>query len=127
MISNSLTNIPGSSDYFIGAVVAYSNSVKVSLLKVPSNIIKKRGAVSSEAALAMAKGVRSLLKADASLAITGIAGPAGGTREKPVGSAYIAFDSGRAQKVKKVNFKGSRLNLKKKFSLAALKMIEENI
>ena len=127
MISSRLTDTSGSSDYFLGGIVAYSNSAKASILGVSPVLIKKHGAVSQEVAQAMAKGARRVFKSNISLAITGIAGPTGGTKKKPVGLAYIAFDSGKTKKVIKVNFKGSRLSLKKKFSQAALKLILENI
>jgi PncC family amidohydrolase len=88
-----ITDIPGSSAYFQGGVIAYSNEVKRELLGVPAAILAEHGGVSVEAASAMAKGVRQLLHVDLSLAITGIAGPGGGTAEKPVGLVYIAMDS----------------------------------
>ena len=104
LVSHHITNIPDSSDYFIGGVVAYSNKVKVALLGVPSMVVRKNGAVSREVAQAMAKGARKLFNTDFAAAITGIAGPSGGSRKKPVGLAFIAFASKKKTKTKKNNF-----------------------
>lgn len=84
-----LTDIPGSSDFFQGTLVAYSNGMKKKVLKVPRTVLKKYGAVSEETALCMAKGAKRACKADVSLSFTGIAGPSGGTAEKPAGLVYI--------------------------------------
>lgn len=94
LIARRLTLAPGSSQYFRGGVVAYHNDVKASLLHVPDAVLRQRGAVSRAAALAMARGVRALLGADVGLACTGIAGPGGGTPDKPVGLTYVALSSG---------------------------------
>ncbi len=90
-ISHLITSIPGSSAYFNGSVVSYSNQVKMDLLAVPEEILKKHGAVSKETAELMALGVKCHLKSDYALATTGIAGPDGGTDEKPVGTVWIAI------------------------------------
>lgn len=125
LLSHRITNIPGSSKYFIGGIVAYSNSLKTSILGVPAGTMKKYGAVSREVALAMAKGARRAFKSDIAAAVTGIAGPGGGSKAKPVGLAYIAFSGGKKTVTRRVKFKGSRLSLKKKFSEAVLKLIIE--
>ncbi|MFH1552272.1 MAG: nicotinamide-nucleotide amidohydrolase family protein [Candidatus Omnitrophota bacterium] len=127
LVSHRITDVPGSSKYFKGGVVAYSNMAKVSILAVPSGMIKKCGAVSREVALAMAEGARSAFEADIAAAVTGIAGPSGGTAEKPVGLAYMAVVSGKVSKTRKVNFKGGRSALKIKFSDAVLELIQKNI
>ncbi|MBL7072488.1 MAG: CinA family protein [Candidatus Omnitrophica bacterium] len=123
LISHRITNIPGSSAYFLGSVVCYSNDAKVSLLGVSKESIKKYGAVSRQTALAMAKGVRGLLGAEISAAITGIAGPSGGTKEKPVGLAFIAVISEKSSKTRKIICKGSRESIKTQFADAVLNMI----
>ena len=91
LIAHRLTNVPGSSRYFLGGVVAYANEVKEGVLGVRSETLRRHGAVSQETALEMARGVRRLLGADIALSATGIAGPAGGTPEKPVGLVYVAL------------------------------------
>jgi nicotinamide-nucleotide amidase len=93
LISHRLTMVAGSSDYFIGGVVAYSNNLKEQLLDVDEEIIVRHGAVSSETARAMAEGVRSRTGADIALSVTGIAGPGGGTAEKPVGTVFFGLAS----------------------------------
>jgi PncC family amidohydrolase len=91
MVASTLVNVPGSSSYFKGSVVAYSNEVKESLLGVSSETLKAFGAVSAQTAREMAQGVRELLKTDIALSTTGIAGPGGGTDKKPVGLTYFAI------------------------------------
>lgn len=90
-LSNDITDIPGCSDYFKGSVVAYSNEVKISRLGVPASVIEEEGAVSRETALAMAGGVARLLNSDIGISTTGIAGPGGGTEQKPVGTVWMGF------------------------------------
>jgi len=90
LLGGAITSIPGSSLYFSGGVVAYVNSAKTSLLAVPPDLIVARGAVSREVALAMAEGVLSLLRADLAIAVTGVAGPGGGSRGKPAGTVWVA-------------------------------------
>lgn len=91
LVLHRLTNIPGSSAYVLGGVVAYANTIKQSVLKVKQGTLIAHGAVSAETALEMAAGVRELFKSDYAVSITGIAGPGGGTPEKPVGLTYIAL------------------------------------
>ncbi|GEM_PF-286342 len=91
LVSHRITNVPGSSDYYLGSVTSYANAVKERVLGVPGDVLALRGAVSRETALAMARGVRRLLGADLGLSVTGIAGPGGGTPQKPVGLVYIAL------------------------------------
>lgn len=85
-----LTSVPGSSEYFSGGIVAYSNEVKMSLLCVSAQTLEKHGAVSRETVMEMAKGAMKALKTDCAVATSGIAGPGGGTPEKPVGTVWIA-------------------------------------
>jgi nicotinamide-nucleotide amidase len=91
LIAHRLTNAPGSSRYFLGGVVAYANEVKERVLGVRPGTLREDGAVSREAALEMARGVRRLLGADIAISATGIAGPTGGMPEKPVGLVYVAL------------------------------------
>jgi nicotinamide-nucleotide amidase len=90
LIAGAITSIPGSSGYFPGGIVAYGNSAKTSLLDVPPGLIAAHGAVSREVALAMAEGSLSRFGADLAIAVTGVAGPGGGSRGKPVGTVWVA-------------------------------------
>jgi PncC family amidohydrolase len=123
LISHRLTNIPGSSGYFERGTVVYSNESKIEMLGVPKEVLIESGAVSEQTAKEMAEGVRKLAKTDFGLAVTGIAGPDGGTNEKPVGLVYIALASSNPTIVKKFNFRGDRMEVKEKTSDAALKML----
>ncbi len=123
LISSRITDVSGSSGYFMGGVVAYSNEAKESILSVPHDILVANGAVSSETALAMAKGVKKLLDTSLGLAVTGIAGPEGGTKEKPVGLVYIALFSDVASITEKFLFSGNRSEIKEQTYLEALKMV----
>jgi nicotinamide-nucleotide amidase len=91
LVGNLLTNVPGSSGYFLGGVIAYTNQAKMDLLGVSGQTLETYGAVSGPVAREMAEGVRRELKADLGLAVTGIAGPDGGTEEKPVGTVHIGL------------------------------------
>ena len=126
LISNLVTNVSGSSGFFLGSIISYSNNVKVSTLGIPEKTIKKYGAVSREVALGMAKGARNILNSSVAVSITGIAGPTGGSKLKPVGLAYMALVSPTKQKTKKVLFSGTRTSIKKQFANAALELIIEN-
>jgi nicotinamide-nucleotide amidase len=99
LLAHRLTNVPGASDVFGSGIVSYANEAKSALLGVPANLIAERGAVSDETARAMATGILRVSGADHALAVTGIAGPAGGTPEKPVGTVFIALASRRAPAV----------------------------
>jgi PncC family amidohydrolase len=90
LLAGAITAVPGSSDYFLGGVVAYHNAVKTGALGVPPRLIESHGAVSAEVAEAMAAGVLDRIPADVSIATTGVAGPGGGSREKPVGTVWVA-------------------------------------
>ncbi len=127
LISHMLTNIPGSSSYYQQGAVVYSNEAKMRLLEVPRDLLREHGAVSQEVAIAMAKGVRRLSKTDMGLGVTGIAGPDGGTLEKPVGLVYIALASEDKVECKRFTFPGDRLNNKTRAAMAALDMIYNHI
>lgn len=123
LIGDHLTNIAGSSAFFLLGIIAYDNAAKTKILKVPPALLKKYGAVSRQAASAMAQGVRKILNTDVGLSVTGIAGPGGGSRAKPVGLVFIAVNTGPKTIVKKFLFKGTRLAIKKKAGQTALKML----
>ena len=124
LITNRLTNVSGSSDYLERGLVTYSNAAKISMLGVPAEIIEKHGAVSQETALLMAEGVRKLAGTDLGLSSTGIAGPSGGSNEKPVGTVYLALsDSGRTI-CRHHTFRWDRQRNKDIFSEAALFLLK---
>ena len=118
LIGKRLTDSAGSSEYFLGSVTAYSNQLKTSLLNVPNDIIQKFGAVSEEVALEMAKGVRAKTGADIGISTTGISGPSGGTKTKPVGLVYIGVVTPEKSMVKKYNFNYGR-NIHREMTTAA--------
>ncbi|MCL6520029.1 MAG: competence/damage-inducible protein A [Armatimonadetes bacterium] len=123
LVSNRVTNVPGSSETFQGCVVAYSNRVKTELLGVSNEMIAKYGAVSSEVAQAMAEGAATRIGADVALGLTGIAGPSGGTAEKPVGLVYIGLKTPEGTEVTRNIFGGSREEIKLRASTAALNQL----
>jgi len=127
LISDRITDVSGSSDYFLAGLVTYSNRSKENLLAVSKSALQRYGAVSRQAAAQMASGAKRLIKADIGLAVTGIAGPKGGTKAKPVGLVFIAFVDGKKKIVKRFRFKGSRQEIKFQSSQAALDMIRRNI
>lgn len=123
LISSRITDVSGSSKYFKMGVVAYSNRAKEVLLGISKKYMQKYGAVSKQAALKMAKGVRLLARANIGIGVTGIAGPTGGTKHKPIGLVYIALAGDKKQIVKEFRFKGHRKDVKFQASQAALDMI----
>lgn len=123
LLSSMITDVPGSSGYFTGSVVAYDNEVKKKTLGVRSATLRDYGAVSVAAADEMASGVRKKLKTDIGVAVTGIAGPGGGTIRKPVGTVFIGVSVKDSVFVKKFLFKGERKKIKKLSSTAALEMV----
>jgi PncC family amidohydrolase len=123
-IADRITNVPGSSDYFKGCVVAYSNEVKVTLLGVKKTTLENYGAVSEQTALEMAQGGRKRLDVDICVSDTGIAGPSGVTREKPVGLFYLGLAARRASLSEKHVFQGTREENKRDAAEAALNMLK---
>ena len=105
LLSTAITSVNGSSKVFILGIVAYSNQSKIKVLKVPKNIIRKYGSVSEQVCKAMVKNVSKIGKANISVSITGIAGPSGGTKIKPVGLVYVGIKKGNRTEVKKYLFK----------------------
>ncbi len=123
LIGHRITNVPGSSDYFDGGVITYSNDAKRELLKVPEETITTYGAVSRQTAVAMAEGIRKLRGVEIGIGVTGIAGPAVGTAAKPVGLVYVALSSPVRVECKEFRFDGDREMIKLQASEAALNMI----
>jgi nicotinamide-nucleotide amidase len=123
LVSRKLTAVPGASDYFDRSIVAYSNRAKEELLKVAGDLIAAHGAVSEQAALAMARGARSEARTEVALAITGIAGPTGGTDEKPVGTVYIACETPKRSEVEQRLFTGNRELVQERAAQAALMLL----
>ncbi|MDY6788265.1 MAG: nicotinamide-nucleotide amidohydrolase family protein, partial [candidate division WOR-3 bacterium] len=107
LVSKLITDVPGSSQYFKGGVTAYSNEIKLRILDVDSEILDKHGAVSRQTAEAMAQGIRRLMKSDIGISVTGIAGPGGGTDDKPAGLVYMAVAFNKTTSFKYI-FNGSR-------------------
>ena len=121
LLSDIITDLPGSSKFFLGGVIAYSDQVKSDLLNVSSEMLRTNGSVSPEVALSMSLGIRNLLNSSVGVAITGIAGPDGGSEEKPVGLVYIAVTTPEAEVVERYIFSGNRREIK---TLAAKTTIE---
>ena len=117
-----ITEVPGASDYFLGSVIAYDNRVKVEWVGVPERIFEQHGAVSSEAAGAMAKSGRERFHTNVCLAITGIAGPGGGTPAKPVGTVFISASGRTGTRTERFFFSGSREHVRQRAIDAALDM-----
>ena len=127
LLAGRITDAPGASDYFAGGVVTYSNRAKHALLHVSMEILTCHGAVSEETARAMATGVRELFHADVTMAITGIAGPGGGTRQKPVGLVYIALATEEHSICRKHLWAGDRRRNRENSVLAALEMLHAHL
>tara|TARA_B100000686_G_scaffold264209_1_gene278153 strand:+ start:53 stop:526 length:474 start_codon:yes stop_codon:yes gene_type:complete len=111
LLSSTITSISGSSKVFTIGLVTYSNQAKINILKVPKKIIMKHGAVSYEACLSMVKNLNKISKTNISVSITGVAGPKGGTKKKPIGLVYIGIKKGNKTLVKKFLFKSKKRNL----------------
>ncbi len=127
MIAKVITDIPGSSRYFIGGVVSYSNEVKIKVLRVSKKLIEKHGAVSKEVAQAMVRGIQRLMYTDCAIAVTGIAGPDGGTAKKPVGLVYIAVANSKDIEVKRFIFQKDRDGNRKETTNTAIGMLIQKL
>lgn len=127
LVGHRLTNVAGSSTYFEQGMVMYSNRAKVDILKVPEMLLERHGAVSAEVALAMARGARQMTGSDYGLAVTGIAGPAGGTPAKPVGLTYIGLADPRGEISREYRFLGGREENKWRASQMALDLLRRRL
>ncbi|MCR3922444.1 MAG: competence/damage-inducible protein A [Firmicutes bacterium] len=123
LLSHTLTNISGSSNYFLEGIVTYSNAAKINILGVPAGLIEEDGVVSEQVAKSMAERIKSLAQSDLGMGITGIAGPTGGTAEKPVGLVYIALATPDSVICQRFNFRGKRENIKERAVMSALNML----
>ncbi len=126
MLGERITSIPGSSDVFLGGVIAYDNEVKVKVLGVPADDIERYGAVSEQVAARMASGVKEKMAADVGISVTGIAGPGGGTPEKPVGLVWIAMDH-FTTKARPFHLVGDRTEIRQRASQAALEIVRRSL
>ncbi|BET65649.1 competence/damage-inducible protein A [Opitutales bacterium ASA1] len=127
LLSNAFTDLCGASKIFNGGIVCYSNDCKVQLLDVPECLLKQHGAVSAEAAAAMASGVAEILEASFGLAVTGFAGPCGGTKENPVGTIYLGLHTPHGVWSRKVSYPGSRVAVKQRAVNAALDWLRREL
>jgi nicotinamide-nucleotide amidase len=123
MVAERLTSVPGSSDVFVGSVVAYANEVKERELGVPAALLAEHGAVSEEVAVAMARGARERLGADVAVAVTGIAGPGGGTAEKPVGLVHLAVAGPDGELSATTSYPGDRDGIRRRATVTALHLV----
>tara|TARA_Y100000389_G_C17302708_1_gene433779 strand:+ start:129 stop:602 length:474 start_codon:yes stop_codon:yes gene_type:complete len=124
LLSSSITSISGSSKIFTLGLITYSNTSKMSILKVPKKIIRKHGAVSYETCLSMVKNLSKISKSDISISVTGIAGPGGGTKVKPVGLVFIGIKKGNKTVIKQFHFKNKKRSLIQKNTVnKALNMV----
>jgi nicotinamide-nucleotide amidase len=123
LVAARLTSMPGSSDVFLGAVVAYADEVKARELDVPEEMLERHGAVSAEAADAMAAGARARLGADVAVAVTGVAGPGGGTPEKPVGLVYLHAEGPDGVLARRLDLPGDRKAIRARATVAALHLV----
>jgi PncC family amidohydrolase len=125
LVAHLLTEIAGSSAYFRGGFVTYANEIKVALVGVPTSILEAHGAVSAQTAVAMAEGARQRLGVDVALAVTGIAGPSGGSPAKPVGLTYVAVADAEGHDVRRYLWTGDRHDNKRTSAAAALELLAE--
>ena len=122
MIASSIVSIPGSSSIFNSSIVTYSNKAKAKFLKIPIELLNENGAVSKVIAEEMAKNVLKLMDAQMSIAVTGIAGPSGGTKDKPIGTVWICIGQKSNILSKKFLFIGNRLEIRQKTTIEALNL-----
>ena len=127
LLAHMLTNVSGSSDYFDRGVICYSNTAKMELLGITEQLLKNYGAVSKQVAEAMAKAIQQHAQVDIGIATTGIAGPTGGTKDKPVGLVFIGVSTKDTVVVKEFLFSGDRLANKDSTCTAALELLLETI
>jgi nicotinamide-nucleotide amidase len=127
LVAKRITDVPGSSAYFLEGAVTYSNVAKIRTLNVPPRLLEEKGAVSSEVAMAMARGIRRVSESDIALAVTGVAGPEGGSAEKPVGTVFIALASRTGCLAKRYNFFGEREEIRTITSFTAMDWLRRHL
>ncbi len=127
LVAHLLTEIPGASDYFRGGLVTYANDVKTGLADVPAATLAAHGAVSAQVAVAMAEGARRRLTVDLAIAVTGVAGPGGGTPAKPVGLTYVAVADGAGDDVRRFVWTEGRSGNKRSSAAAALALVASRL
>jgi PncC family amidohydrolase len=127
LVADAITDIPGSSRYFVGGIVSYSNAAKEQLLDVPADILAAHGAVSAQVARAMAEGVRARFNSNVGIAVTGVAGPDGGSEAKPVGLTYVAVADAAGVDVRRHAWSGDRLANKSSSAAATLELVLDRI
>ncbi|MEO0076829.1 MAG: competence/damage-inducible protein A [candidate division WOR-3 bacterium] len=127
LIADRITNVPGSSEYFIGGVVAYSNAIKKLICNVKSETLKRFGAVSKETVIEMAIGIKDKFSTDIGISVSGIAGPTGATDKKPVGLVYIGIATKKSRSYEEHKFLGNRRMIKEKAAMAALDLLRRNL
>ena len=127
LIAKLITDIPGSSDYFPGGIVSYSNEAKMSLLHVSEEVLAAHGAVSAQVARAMATGALRRFTADLAVSVTGVAGPGGGTPSKPLGLTYVAVADGLETEVRRFVWNGDRAANREESARAAFEMLLERV
>jgi nicotinamide-nucleotide amidase len=125
LVAARLTSVPGSSDVFRGAVVSYDNGVKIAQLGVSEETLAAHGAVSAQTAAEMARGALQSLGADVAVAVTGIAGPGGGTPEKPVGLVYLHVSAAGREEARELRLPGDREAVRRRATAAALHLLRE--
>jgi PncC family amidohydrolase len=125
LVADTITDVPGSSGYFLGGIVSYADAAKRDLLGVPEEVLAAHGAVSAQAARAMAEGARARLAADVAAAVTGIAGPDGGSASKPVGLTYVAVVDADGVDVRRYVWDGDRAANKQASAAAVLELLIE--
>ena len=123
LIASMLTEVSGASSYFSGGLITYANHTKHDLLGVSNKVLKTKGAVSKETALQMARGARKILKTQWAISVTGIAGPSGGTLDKPVGLVYYSVVGPKVEIVKKNVFQGTRKQIQRATAKAVLQLL----
>ena len=127
LIAHLVTEVPGSSAYFLGGLVTYADAVKRSIVDVPADVLEAHGAVSAQVAVAMAEGARHRLGVDIAVAVTGVAGPDGGTDAKPVGLTYLAVADADGHDVRKHTWDGDRAGNKRASAAAAMALTLERL
>jgi len=127
LVAHLITEVPGSSAYFLGGLVTYADGIKTALADVPPQVLEAHGAVSAQVAVAMAEGARRRLSVDVAVAVTGIAGPDGGTDTKPVGLTYVAVADVEGDTVRRHQWSDDRSGNKRASAAAALSLVLERL